>query len=544
MLARLALRDFVLAREVAVEFERGFCALTGETGAGKSLMVDALALLAGGRASPSLIRAGAGAAEVEAAFYLEGGGDDGDGDGEELIVRRIIARDAKKSRAFVNGRQTPLSMMAEQVSGAVEICGQHAHYSLLKTAAQRKMLDGYAGAEEDAAQVGMLFRKWREAVDSLNAAITDAEKRAAEREELQNECNELRALNFTIERWNDSSARLARLEHASDLAAGCAEALAAMEGEGGAEEKLAKASRTLQDMSRRDKQLNESAEHAAAAMQSLQESARALRLYAQDITSDPRELAECEQFVAEAHKLARKHRLAEPALLGECLSEKESRLDELARAADVGAARKNEKQTRAELDKACARLTKKRAATAKQLQQTATALLPKLSMREAAMKTVLTKLDEPTMHGAEQVEFLIKTRKESEWGGIQQVASGGELSRLGLALQIAGGDFRAAPTAVFDEVDAGIGGGAAAVVGSLLRKLGQTRQVLCVTHLAQVAACADSHWLVRAGEGGAVEVLPLDEGARVEELARMSGGETITESARAHAAELRAQAVK
>ncbi len=531
MLVRLALRDFVAAREVEIELDGGFCALTGETGAGKSLLVDALALLAGGRAAASQIRQGAAAAEVEAAFVFDGGA--------ELIARRIIAKDAKRSRAFIDGRQAPLLMLAERVAAAAEICGQHAHYSLLKPPAQRQLLDGYAGATADVAQVGVLYRKWRAAADGLTKAQTEAEQQTAQREQLQQECARLRAVGFSIDRWRDANAKLSRLENAADLAKGCAEALAALEGDGGGEEKLAAALRIVQALSRKDKQLREAAEQTAASLQSLQESARVLRMYAQDISSDPRELAECEQFVAEAHKLARQYRLPDTEQLAECLREKETMLRQLAKAADVGAMQKAEKLARQKLDSACASLGNKRQKTARKLERALAGLLPKLAMPEAKMKVQLTPLAEPTSTGGERAEFLITTHGKGEWGGIGHIASGGELSRLGLALQIAGGDFRAAPSVVFDEVDAGIGGAAAAVVGQLLRQLGKTRQVLCVTHLAQVAAGADYHWRVKMGDNRAVQVHLLDEKERVEELARMSGGETITDSARAHAAELR-----
>ncbi len=538
MLARLALRDFVLAREIAVELEEGFCALTGETGAGKSLLVEALALLAGGRASASVIRPGAKAAEVEAAFWT---GDGNGGDGDELIVRRIISRDAKKSRAFINGRHSPLAEMAAKTSAAVEICGQHAHYSLLKEPAQRRLLDGYAGAEVDAEKAAVCFRNWRANAEALKTAKKTAEKQTAEREELQRECAELNALGFTPQRWKESCARLLRLEHSADLAEGCAEVLRALEESGGAEESLAAAGKTLARLSRRDEQLKDAEEHISAALQSLQEGARALRSYAENISSDPRELAECEEFVSGAHALARKHRLAQPSLLAECLAQKEERLAEISRAADIEAARKQEEKSRADLQKACKTLSQKRERTARKLEQTVAALLPQLAMREARLWAKLIPLSEPGASGAEKIELLITTRKGAQPDGIRQVASGGELSRLGLALQIAGGDFRAAPTVVFDEVDSGVGGAAAAVVGSLLKKLGRTRQVLCVTHLAQVAACADWHWRVQSSANGA-EVLPLDEKARVEEIARMSGGEEITAKARAHAAELRERA--
>ena len=534
MLARLALRDFAAAREVEVELEEGFCVLTGETGAGKSLMVDALALLAGGRAGGSIIRGGAAAAEVEAAFVFD--------NGEELIARRVIARDNKKSRAFIDGRQAPLQMLAERVSNAAEICGQHAHYSLLKLPAQRQLLDGYADAVLDVANVGVLYRKWRAAAEHLTKAQTEAEQQTTRREQLQQECAELHALDFSVDKWRDANIRLSRLENAADLATGCAEALTALEGEGGGEEKLAAALRIVKALSRRDNQLNDAAEQSESALQSLQESARALRLYAQDITADPNALFECEQFVAESHKLARKYKLADAEQLAECLREKELALKKLTQAADIGAAKKTEQQRRKELNSACAKLGNKRQKTAHKLEDGLAALLPKLAMPEAKMKVQLTPLSQPSATGGERVAFLILTHAKGEWGGIGRIASGGELSRLGLALQIAGGGFRVVPTVIFDEVDAGIGGAAAAVVGKLLRKLGRTRQVLCVTHLAQVAAGADNHWRVKMTEDRNVQVRLLNEQERIEELARMSGGETISDSARAHAAELRKSA--
>ncbi|MDM5147790.1 DNA repair protein RecN [Candidatus Persebacteraceae bacterium Df01] len=549
MLLRLALRRFVVIEEVQIDFATGFCVLTGETGAGKSLLVDALALLAGGRMTGSRIMPGADAAEVEAVFdvvecptlvqWLEDNALPAD---EEFVVRRVLS--AQKSRAFINGRQVPLTVAADAVSQLVDICGQHAHYSLRKAAAHRELLDSCAHADDEIASVQQAHRLWSSANETLSAAQKSAADIQRQQAVLEEEIAELDALHFSLERWELESAQLTRLEHVADLAVGCAQAQQALEGDDGAEHGLVQAQRALESLRRLDDALSEPLECLEQALVASNEAVRALSAYADQLQPDPAAQEAADTFIAAAHRLARKYQLAAPTQLEELLNAKKAQAAQGA-AADIEVLTAKEQRTRKGLLAASRRLSGKRKRAAEKLEESVSIMLPQLAMPEARLTVQLTSLDFPDVHGGERVELLINTRKNAVPAPIAEVASGGELSRLGLALQIAAGRERPRPIAVFDEVDGGIGGATAAVVGKMLQTLGESRQVLCVTHLAQVAACAAHHWRVRTvdirGIRG-VEIQKLSTGEREEELARIVGGAVITDEARANAADLLRQA--
>lgn len=544
MLKRLVLRRFVFIREIAVELGGGFCAFTGETGAGKSLLVDALSLLAGGRAAPGMQMPGAESFEVEAVFEHAGAAaflrendlemEDG---GEEMAVRRVFGG---RTRAYINGRQVSSAVLAEAVSNAVDICGQHEYYSLRKPAAQRAFLDGCGAAEESAA-VRELYRRWAAAKAELQRAQETAAAAKLRRDSLREEIAELRAANFSAAAWETQNRVLTRLANAEDLAEGGGEALHILEEHilGG----LARARRRLSELARLDEKLAAPLQCMEESAAAAEEAARALGRFAEELRPDPESRAAAENFVAEAHRLARKYQTADPALLEECLAGKEQELAGLEKQTDIKTLQQNAANLQKEFSAACAVLTKKRRAAAAMLEKKTGAILQKLSMPEAKFRVALLPLENPDGRGAEQVELQIATRKDAPPGALADVASGGELSRLGLALQLAGGGAK--PVAVFDEVDAGIGGAAASAAGGFLQTLGQSRQVLCVTHLAQVAAHADLHWRVRAvKENGAraAEIKQLSETERIEELARIVGGAAPGKAARANAAELLRQA--
>lgn len=539
MLKRIALRRFVFIREAEAEFGRGFCALTGETGAGKSLLADALSLLAGARPAPGMQMPGADSFEIEAVFELRGAAADflrendlEDGNGE-MLARRIFGG---RARAYINGRQVPASVLAEAVSGAVEICGQHEYYSLRKPAAQRVFVDGIGGAAESAA-VREAHRQWAAAALALRRARESESAALLQRAALEEEIAELNGINFSAAAWESENILLTRLSNAEDLAAGGAEALRQLEENVAAG--LSRARRRLSELSRLDERIAAPLQCMDEAAAAAEEAARALSRYADELRPDPEARANAENFVAEAHRLARKYRLSDPALLASCIDEKQKELAALNSRPGVAALEKNEAQLREKFNTKCVALTQKRRAAAKMLEKKTAAILRKLAMPEAKLFVSLSPLEAPGAHGAERVELLISTRKDAPPGALADVASGGELSRLGLALQLAGGGAK--PVAVFDEVDAGIGGAAASAAGGFLQTLGETRQVLCVTHLAQVAAHADMHMRVRAVEKNgarAAEIKQLSESERIEELARIVGGAAPGDAARANAAEL------
>ena len=543
MLARLTVRRFVFIEEATAEFEGGFCVLTGETGAGKSLLVDALSLLAGGRADHRMIMPGAESFEAEAAFAHNGEGAVADflrqhdllDDDGEMIVRRVVGK--KNSRAFINGRQTPLSLLAEATAQAADICGQHHHYSMRRAAAHRPFLDSFANAISEADACAEAHRKWKDAADSLQQAKESEAEARRLRDSLSEQIAELDALDFSSDKWHEQNQMLSRLTNIADLSGGGGEARNLLAERVSPD--LSQAARTLSALCKLDDKLAAPLKCVEEAALSADEAARSLGRYLDDLQTDPEAEREVESFVAAAHLLARKYQLADPADIGECAAAKKKELAALEKQADIATLEKRERAAFADLSSAAKALTKKRKAAAAVLEKKTTAALRQLAMPSASVRAQLSPLESPGAHGGERVEILIATRKDAPPGAVSDIASGGELSRLGLALQIAAGDRRQKPATVFDEVDAGIGGAAAASVGRFLRELGRTQQVLCVTHLAQVAAHADAHWRVLSADSPRGPMIEkLEDGGRVEELARIVGGKTVNAAARANAADL------
>ena len=544
MLTHLALRNFVIAERAEISFTEGFCALTGETGAGKSLLVGALALLAGGRAAANMVRPPADSAEVQAAFdiaahpaaaqYLEEN-DLNAGADEPLLVRRVIG--ARKSAAYINGRQVPLAQLAELMALLIDICGQHAHYSLRSSAAHRDLLDAYA--KVDIAAVAAVHRQWRTAEDAHAKAAAMAADADARRGALTEELAELNAAGFSADKWQEMNTALTLHANIGDVADGCARALATLRGEGddagGVQAQLAQVRKILEGIAPHAPHLAEQLPTLTDADALCDEVARAVAHTADNLHTDPQALAAAEEFISTCHRLARKYALPDPARLGELIAEKEKTLAALPDAAAVEGLAQTAQAAYAALEKECAALTKKRHTAAKGLCKKVNTLLRQLAMAKAVLSVQFTP-QAPTAHGSEKVALQIVTRAGAAPADIGAVASGGELSRLGLAIQISASAGRAAAVSVFDEVDAGIGGAAAGVVGALMRQLGEQRQVLCVTHLPQVAARAHQHWCVQSGD--TLQVQHLNEKARIEEIARMHSGEKITPAARKHAEEL------
>lgn len=550
MLTRLALRNFVIAESVELTFAEGFCALTGETGAGKSLLVGALALLGGARASAAMVRAPATRAEVQAAFDIRNNpaaqsyvqendlaNDDAD---EPLLVRRVIG--SGKAAAYINGRQVPLAQLTQLMALLIEICGQHAHYSLRHTSAHRDLLDSSANA--DTAAVAAAHRDWRSADAAHAQAAADAQHAAQQRAMLTEELAELSALGFSAGKWQEQNAALTRHANIDDLAQGCARTLALLRGEeegsgsnsaSGIQAQLAQVRRQMETMAQHAPHLAEHLPLLADADALCDEVARAVRQLAETLHADPQALAEAESFVATCHRLARKYALPDAAQLGDLIEQKHHALANLPDAAAVEELAQTARAARDTLETLCAQLSAQRRRAAQALCKKVNALLPQLAMAKATLSVHFTP-QPPTAHGSEKVALQIVTRRGAAAADLGSVASGGELSRLGLAIQISASQGRAAAVSVFDEVDAGIGGAAAGVVGALMRKLGAQRQVLCVTHLPQVAAQAHHHWCVRSEETLSVQQLDMQQ--RVEEIARMHSGTTVTAAARRHAEEL------
>ena len=546
MLLSLTLADFILVERLGLDFHPGFSVLTGETGAGKSILLDALALVLGGRADAGVVRAGAGRAEISAEFdladvpglaaWLE----EQDLAGEEGLLLRRVVEAGGRSRAFINGRPATAQQLKAAGEFLVDIHGQHAHYSLLKAAEQRRLLDAYAGATDLAHLVAQAWRQWREAQTRRLAAESHGDELAAERDLLTDTVRELEALGFTAEAWLGLQEDQRRLAHATDLAQGTQLAADALEGdEAGLLTLLRGVRGRLAELAEIDPALAALHDSLDGASEVMQDAARALRRYAERVDLDPEALMLAESRLAAIQAAARKHHIR-PEAIPEALEAARSRLAALGEAADLEALAREEAAREADYRRQAGQLGEQRGRAGKKLAQSVTETMQQLAMQGGRFNVDLPPC-EAGAHGLEEVEFQVSPHGGQALQPLARTASGGELSRLGLALQTVLSRVSGAATLIFDEVDAGIGGGVAEIVGRLLAEQGRGRQVLCVTHLPQVAARADSHYQVsKASEQGTVRtgVILLDEPARVEEVARMLGGVEITEATRRHAVEM------
>ena len=548
MLRALAIRDFVIVERVELETGPGFTVLTGETGAGKSILVDAIELLVGGRADASLVREGAERAELQAEFEVAKASplekhlaDAGlEGDAGSVILRRVIDRSGR-SRCFVNGHAATLAQLREAGEHLVDIHGQHEHQSLLRGAAQRDLLDAHAGAQEMARECADAWRAWKR----LEALAAEAEqqfaKREAERAELQEKLAELKKLVLKDDEWDDLAARHRRLAHGSSLLAGAQSSLEALsEAEGACLPQLSALARRLRALSEHDAHLKAIAEMLESAEAQAAEAARGLRDYASRVDLDPQALRELEQRIEALHAAGRKYRV-KPAGLPALEKELALRYRELELAASPEALRREVTAAEARCDAAAKKLSAKRRSAAQALSKAVTEGMQRLAMKGGRFSVALRALEAPTAAGMEEIEFEVSSHPSLPLRPLARVASGGELSRVSLAIQLVTAKASPVATLVFDEVDAGIGGAVAETVGRALKKLGKDRQVLCVTHLPQAAAQGDEQWtVVRSDARGKVWVgaARLDRAARIEELARMLGGAEITATTRRHAAEL------
>lgn len=550
MLVGLRIENFAIVAAAELEFEAGLTALTGETGAGKSLVVDALLLALGERAGAESIRVGAEQAEVTAVFdvaavpaaraWLEA---NELADGDDCIVRRTVRADGR-SRSYVNGRPVAAGLLRELGQRLVDIHGQHAYQALLRAAAQRALLDRYAGAGALLDAVAAAHARWQAAGRALDEAQISAAGRAQRLEQLRYQMDELDALALGGDEWPQIDAELRRAGHAQTLVEGGGTALQALDDDGtGAYGQLAQAAGQLQRLAGFDPRLADVVAFLDGTLAQLAEAVSALRHYLDALEMDPARLRWLEDRVAAVMALARKHKIAPDEL-----APLHTRLrDELAALEEAGPPRATLEQAQraafADYEAAAAALTAARRAAADRLAGEVSECIGGLGMPGARFEAALLPLDDGAANaaGAERVEFRILANPGDAWRPLARVASGGELSRISLGVQAATLAQGEIPTLIFDEVDVGIGGAVAETVGRLLRGLGTSRQVLCITHLPQVAAQAHHHLRVskQADEthtATAVERLPAD--ARVDEIARMLGGVTITERTRAHAAEM------
>jgi DNA repair protein RecN (Recombination protein N) len=548
MLRALEIRDFVIVERVGLEAGPGFTVLTGETGAGKSILVDALELLVGGRGDASLVREGAERAELSAEFDLSNDAslqrflsDAGlEGDPGTILLRRTIDRTGR-SRCFVNGHVATLAQLRECGEWLVDIHGQHEHQSLLRAASQRELLDAHAGAQELARACAEAWRGWKR----LEALAAEAEeqfaKREAERADLEEKVAELKKLGLREGEWDALAAQHQRLAHGSSLLAGAQSSLEALsEADGACLPQLSAVASRLRALSEHDAHLKAIVEMLESAEAQAGEAARDLRDYACRVDLDPQALREAELRIEALHAAGRKYRV-KPAELPALAQDLGQRFAELQLAASPEALKREVAAAKGRYDAAAKKLSIKRKAAALALGRDVAQAMQGLAMAGGRFAVTLNALSEPGAAGAEEIAFEVASHPSLPLRPLAKVASGGELSRISLAIQLVAAKESPVGTLVFDEVDSGIGGAVADTVGRSLRKLGKDRQVLCVTHLPQVAAQGDEQISVRkSGARGKVQtsVSRLDRDGRIEELARMLGGADITATTRKHAAEL------
>ncbi|KVP19792.1 DNA repair protein RecN [Burkholderia multivorans] len=546
MLRHLSIRDFVIVAALDLEFDAGFTVFSGETGAGKSILIDALALALGERADASVVRTGCSRADITAEFtphdrvarWLDEHAFDAE---DTVMLRRVIDANGR-SRAFINGTSATLAQLRELGEMLVDIHGQHAHQLLMRPDAQRELFDTHAGLVAEAANVTRAWRVWRDATQAIDAAKAHERELQLEREKLAWQLAELDKLAPQPGEWEEVSAEHKRLSHSANLIEGVRGALDALsESDEAMLTQLGAIVSKLRSLADYDAALGDALASLEPAEIQLQEAVYSLSHYAQRLDLDPDRLAQVEMRLDALHSTARKFRLP-PDTLHEEHAARRAQLAALDAAADLGALEAAQAKAWDAYLADAKRLSKARAQAAKALGTAVTAGMQELSMAGGSFEVALVPLADGGPHGLEQIEFRVAGHAGVPLRPLAKVASGGELARISLALAVIASAASPTPTLIFDEVDTGIGGGVAEVVGRLLHQLGRDRQVLCVTHLPQVAARGDHHFQVAKGSdehGGTVStVVVLDKASRIEEVARMLGGLEITATTRKHAKEM------
>ena len=547
MLLALSLRDFVIVEQLNLDFQNGFTVLTGETGAGKSITLDALALLLGDKADYGQIRNGASEAQLSALFDIselphlthdlrqQGLLDD---DSTELSIRRII--DVKgKSRSFINNQTATLAQLKNIGSQLIDIHGQNAHHSLNQENAQRHLLDAFSGSLDLVAQTQSHYQAWQNAQRALNDAQTQTENLAIERERLEWQLNELEQLNLETGEWKILNQSHESLAHAAELLQAANEAQMLVDGEDGTQKQIFKCQRVLNKLSEIEPRFVECLNLLTSVEAELGEVSHLIGNVLNSVEINPHELASQEERMHQLMSAARKYRV-EPEMLPEKLTEIQNALQDLEAAADIEALQKQVTQAENAYMQIAQQLSAQRHQAAQKLAAETTEQMQGLAMKGAKFHIELLP-SSPTAHGLEQIQCQVAANKGSVLRPLNKVASGGELARISLSIQVVTSQYAHVPTLIFDEVDTGIGGGVAEKVGRALRDLGKSHQVLAITHLPQVAACGEHHWQVAKhnnGEQTISQITVLDEKMRIEEIARMLSGEKITETTKNHAREL------
>ena len=542
-LQRISLRDFVIVRQLDLDFSQGFGVLSGETGAGKSILVDALQLVLGARADASVVREGASRTEISVEFALNPSlqswlEDNGFEAHDDVLLKRSI--DAQgKSRAWINGSAATATQLRDIGDSLVDIHGQHAWQSLTRPAAVRGLLDAYAGL--DAQPLQQLWTTWRQAQQTLANARLAQDHLQQERERLSWQIGEVDKLSPQANEWEELNAQHSRLSNAQSLMDAAQAALHSLQDDSsGATLSLVQAQNALLDQASIEPEFQALADQLASALAQAEDVAHSVQAWLRRADLDPQGLSDLDARLSLWVSLARRYKRT-PVELPELYAGWQTELQRLDAAADLAALEATEQAAHKTFMAEARKLGKARALAAPKLAASITQAMQALGMQGGRFEVALEALPEPASHGLEEVQFLVAGHAGSTPRPVGKVASGGELSRIALAIAVTTSQLGEAQTLIFDEVDSGVGGAVAETVGRLMKQLGRDRQVLAVTHLPQVAACADHHWVVskqsdKTGSFSAVHEVQGEQ--RVSEIARMLGGERLSDTTHAHAREM------
>jgi len=542
-LKSITLHDFVIVQRLDLELADGFTALTGETGAGKSILIDALQLVLGARADASLVREGASRTDVcaefdtppglhpwlqETGFHIE----------EQLLLRRTVDSQGK-SRAWINGTPATAAQLRTAGEWLLDIHGQHAWQSLTRPEAVRSLLDAYAGASTQA--TAACWQRWRAAQKTLEQAQSAQEHLERDRERLQWQIAELDKLAPGAEEWDELNAQHTRLSHAQALLDTAQAALQWLDGEEhGALPGLSRASELVQAQEHLEPAFRDLQDMLTSSLAQAEEVARSLQAYLRRVDLDPDGLAALDQRVSLWLSLARRYKRP-PAELPVLLAGWKQELQRLDACSDLAALEASAEQASKDFQQAARQLSRQRVQAAPKLSRAITEAMQLLGMQGGHFEVSVNPSAHPGAHGVDDILFLMAGHPGATPRPLGKIASGGELSRISLAIAVTTSALGETPTLIFDEVDAGVGGAVAEAVGRLMRQLGQDRQVLAVTHLPQVAAQAHRHLLVakhRSSQGSSSTVQAITAAARVQEIARMLGGQQLSPTSLAHAQEM------
>jgi DNA repair protein RecN (Recombination protein N) len=550
MLAQLTISNFAIVRELEIDFHHGMTAITGETGAGKSIAIDALGLCLGGRAEADMVRQDASRADLCARFSLKDTPaalrwleENQLEDGRECLLRRVISSDGR-SRGFINGTAVPLSQLRELGQLLIQIHGQHAHQLLLKPEHQKNLLDGYAGEHALAAQMAERYRAWHQSCRDLAQHQQLSQERAARAELLQYQLKELNEFSPVAGEFEQIDEEYKRLANSGQLLSTSQQALNLLADgeESNLQSQLYTARQLMTELTGLDGKLSGVLEMLEEAAIQISEASDELRHYCDRLDLDPNRLYELEQRISRQISLARKHHISpeELPLFHQKLLDEQQQLDDQASSQDelMQAVALHHQQALT----VARELHERRAYFAAELCQLITESMHSLSMPHGKLAIdVAFNENHLTAEGADRIDFRVSTNPGQPLQPLAKVASGGELSRIALAIQVITARKMETPALIFDEVDVGISGPTAAVVGKLLRQLGESTQVMCVTHLPQVAGCGHHHFFVSKETDGAMtetHMQPLDKRSRLQELARLLGGSAVTRNTLANAKEL------